>query len=144
VGVEENKELVRRYYEAIDDRGDPSLIEEFVSPDYVDHTPAPGCGADREGLKQAFQHFLDAAPDGRHTVEDLFGEGDKVVARVRGYGTQTGELFGIPATGRYFEIEGIAIRRVEDGRIVEHWQVVDMASAFQQLGILPQPDAEVS
>ena len=138
--IEQNKELVSRYYEAIDERREPSVIDDFVSPDYVDHTPPPGFPPTREGLKLAFQHFLDAAPDGRHTVEDLVAEGDKVVARVKGYGTQTGELFGIPATGRHFEIEGIAIRRVVDGRIAEHWQVVDMASALQQLGMLPQPD----
>jgi steroid delta-isomerase-like uncharacterized protein len=138
---EENKALVRRYFELIDsNEGDWDVLDEFLAPDFVDHAPVPGYSPDREGMRQAAAMFKQATP-GRHVLEDQVAEGDKVVTRVRGVGTHEGELFGIPATGNELEFEGIAIHRVADGKIVEHWAVVDMARAFVQVGVLQPPRA---
>jgi predicted ester cyclase len=82
--------------------------------------------------------FKQATP-GHHVLEDQVAEGDKVVTRVRGVGSHADELFGIPATGNDIEFQGIAIHRVADGKIVEHWSVVDMARAFVQVGVLQPP-----
>ena len=70
---EDNKALIRRYYEEIDaaareGRG-ASILDEFVAPDFVNHDPSPGFTPDLEGLKQAYEHFLAANPDGYHIVE---------------------------------------------------------------------------
>jgi hypothetical protein len=67
---EENKALVRRFYEEID-KGNLEAMDELVAEDYVDHTPPPfpGLAAGREGLKQAFKIFWEATP-GYHRIED--------------------------------------------------------------------------
>ena len=65
-------------------------------------------------------------------------EGELVVSHIVGRGTHTGELFGIPATNKEIETEGIAIHRVRDGKIVEYWSVVDAARVLQQVGALPE------
>jgi steroid delta-isomerase-like uncharacterized protein len=139
---EENKAVIRRYFAEIDARREAAVLDDFVSPDFVDHSPSPGFTPDLEGLRKSFDHFLAATPDGYHVVEDMFAEGDKVVTRVTATGTQTGELFGIPATGRSFTVTGITIHRLSDGRIVEHWNEVDNFGAMQQLGVIPTPPTQ--
>ncbi len=143
MSAEENKALVRRYFEAIDDRRDAAVVDEFLAPDFVSHNPSPGYGSDREGQKQAFAHFLAAAPDGYHIIDDQIAEGDKVVTRLTAHGTQTGELFGIPPTNTRITMTGIAVHRVRDGKIVEHWHEIDMLSGLQQLGVIPAPGEAV-
>jgi predicted ester cyclase len=140
MSIEENKALILRFFKEIDARRDVSVIDEFISPEFIDHSPSPGMPADIEGQRQAFLHFLQATPDGYHAVEDILAEGDKVTVRVRAWGTQTGELFGIPPTGRRMETTGIAIYRIAEGKIVEHWNEVDMLGSMQQLGAIPTPE----
>lgn len=132
---QENKELIRRYFAAID-TGKIEVLDEFVAADFFDHSPLPGTSADREGLKQAFAISLATTP-GYHRVDDLIAEGDKVVARVSGYGTHAGEIMGVPATGKSLQFGSISIWRIADGKIVEHWSQVDILSMLQQVGIIP-------
>ena len=142
MGVEDNKDLIRRYFGEIDRRGEVSVIDEFVSPDFVDHGPSPGCTPDRAGLKQAFEMFRTGSP-GTHQIDDIIAEGDKVVVRVTGEGVHAGQLFGIPPTNRPMKVTGITILRVEDGKIVERWVEVDMLGALQQLGVIPESQSAV-
>jgi predicted ester cyclase len=135
--AEENKALIRRYFEEIDARRDASVLDEFVAPDFIDHNPSPGFTPDLEGLKQSFVHFLAATPDGYHIVEDMIAEGDKVMTRISAYGTQTGELFGIPPTGKQIRTTGIAVHRIANSKIVEHWNEIDNLGTMQQLGVVP-------
>jgi predicted ester cyclase len=76
----------------------------------------------------------------RFVIEDVIGEGDRVAVRWSGSGTHVGEFMGIPPTGKSFTIAGIDIHRIENGRMAEHWHVVDQLSPLQQLGLLPQPE----
>ena len=140
MSVERNKALMLRFFGEMDARRDVSVIDDFVSPDFVDHSPAPGMSPDIEGLKRMFLHFLQATPDGTHAVDDILAEGDKVAVRVRAWGTQTGELFGIPPTGERVETTGIGVYRIADGKIAEHWNEVDMLRVMQQLNVIPTPE----
>ena len=142
MSVEENKALVRRYFDEIDRTGNESVVDHYVSADFVDHSPSPGCTPDLEGLKAAFRMFRTGSP-GTHRIEDIVAEGDKVVVRVTGQGVHSGELFGIPATQREFTATGITIFRVADGMIVERWVEIDMLGALQQLGVIPEDQTRV-
>ena len=139
MSAEENKELVRRYFQAIDEAceaGNAEIVDDFLAPDFVEHNPFPGIPPTRDGWKQAFMAFVNGAP-GYHVVDDLVAEGDKVVGRITAYGKHTGELFGIPETGRDIRVSGIAIWRIQDGKIVEHWHETDQMGLMQQLGVVP-------
>ena len=142
MSLEENKDLIRRYVQAIDDNqsSDWSVLDDYIAEDFVAHTaPLPGVGLDREGMKQAAEMFRVGTP-GRHEIVMQVAEGDLVVSHVLGQGVHTGELFGVPATNNEVETEGIAIHRVRDGKIVEYWAVVDGVRVLQQMGVLPGPD----
>jgi|ERR687891_7323 steroid delta-isomerase-like uncharacterized protein len=144
MSAEENKTLIRRYFEAIDKEcaaGNADIVDDFLAPDFVEHNPFPGMPPTREGWKQAFKEFVKGAP-GYHVIEDLVAEADKVVGRITAYGKHDGELFGIPATGKDIRVTGIAIWRIRDGRIVEHWHETDQMGLMQQLGVVPPPPGD--
>jgi predicted ester cyclase len=141
VSPEENKDLIRRYIEAIDanQSDDWGMLDEYIAEDFVAHNPPiPGVTLDREGMKQAAEIFRVATP-GRHEIRMQVAEGDLVVSHILGRGVHAGELLGIPATNNEVETEGIAIHRVRDGKIVEYWSVTDVARVMQQVGALPGP-----
>jgi predicted ester cyclase len=92
-------------------------------------------------MKQAAELFRQATP-GKHVVVDQLAEGDRVVSRIRGSGQHIGDHLGIPASGAAVEVEGVVIHRIKDGKIVEHWALVDMAAFLQQAGVLPAPRTE--
>jgi steroid delta-isomerase-like uncharacterized protein len=141
MATQENKRLIQRYIQAIDDNqtGGWDILDEFVADDFVAHNPPiPGVSLDRDGIKQAAEIFRTATP-GRHEIAMQVAEGDLVVSRIIGRGTHTGELLGIPATNNEVETDGIAIHRIRDGKIVEYWSVTDVAKVLQQVGALPKP-----
>jgi predicted ester cyclase len=137
MSAEENKALVRRFYEEIDN-GNLAAMDELVAEGYVDHSPPPfpGLGAGRAGLKQAFEIFWAATP-GHHLIEDQVAEGDRVVTRLRAVGVHEGDLPGIAATGNKLEMTATVIHRIEDGRLVEKWSNKDELGFLQQLGVIP-------
>ncbi|MBZ0169608.1 cyclase [Candidatus Methylomirabilis lanthanidiphila] len=138
MSIEDNKRLVRRLYEETDKQNFEAM-DEFFSPDLVDHDPPPipDLKPGLEGIKQAFKVFASAYPDGTHVIHDLIAEGDRVVVRVSGTGTQTGEFKGIKPTGKKVEMTGIVIYRIEGGKIVERWaQHNFLGFVMQQLGVI--------
>jgi steroid delta-isomerase-like uncharacterized protein len=137
MSTDENKALVRRFYEEIDN-GNLEAMDHLVAEDYVDHNPPPfpGLGTGREGLKQSFRIFWDATP-GRHEIEDQIAEGDKVVTRMTAYGKHEGDLPGIPATGNDLRMTATVTHRIEDGKLAEKWSDKDVLGFLQQLGVIP-------
>src|SRR5438105_12157008 len=123
---EENKALVRRFYEEID-RGNLASMDELVGEEYLDHNPPPfpGLAPGRDGLKQAFRIFWNATP-GRHEIEDQVAEGDRVVTRLTAYGKHEGDLPGAPRTGNELKMTAIVIHRISDGKLVEKWSEKDV------------------
>jgi steroid delta-isomerase-like uncharacterized protein len=133
---EENKALIRRYWQEASGRGLLAVMEEFLAPDVVSHPPASAIPEPVRGL-DAFKQFIAAQfgafPDMAVTVEDLIAEGDRVAARVTTRGTHAGDLMGLPPTGRQVEWSGISMTRHADGRIVEQWGEFDALGLLQQL-----------
>ena len=140
MSAEENKALVRRWFEELDKKN-LGIIDELLPADYVDHNPPlPGLPPGREGVRQSSLMLLAAFPDAVHTIEDQIAEGTKVMTRLRVRATFTGEILGFQPTGKVVEVGGVAVHRVSDGRLVEHWAHMDMAGFMQQIGgTVPEP-----
>ena len=142
MSTEENKALVRRFYEEID-KGNLDAMDELVAEDYIDHSPPPfPVAPGREGLKEAFKLFWEATP-GYHQIEDQVAEGDKVVTRMTAYGKHEGDLPGMPRTGNDMKMTAVVIHRIEDGKLAEKWSDKDVLGMLQQVGVIPpmQPPA---
>ena len=136
---EQNKALVRRFYEEIDN-GNAGIIDELVAANYVDHSPPPfpGLSPGRDGVKQAYVLFQRATP-GRHVIEDQIAEGDKVVTRLTSHGKHDGDLPGAPRTGNDLHMTSITIHRIADGKLAEKWSDKDVFGFLQQLGVIKPP-----
>ena len=119
--------------------GNLDLIDEYVAEDYVEHNPAPDQGPGLSGLKEMFGGFATGFPDLKTESQDIIIEGDKIVSRDTTTGTNTGEFMGMPATGKSVDFEEIHIGRVENGKMVEHWGLIDVAAMMTQLGMMPEP-----
>jgi steroid delta-isomerase-like uncharacterized protein len=130
---ENNKAVAREFLQAIFSGHDVDAIDRLVAPDFVDHNPWEGRPPGREGWKAGTVAFLAAFPDLRCEIDDLIAEGDKVVVRNRLMGTHRGEFVG-PPTGRRVEFRSVDVVRVMDGRIVEHWGLIDALGFLRQIG----------
>jgi steroid delta-isomerase-like uncharacterized protein len=139
VSTESNKDLVRRYYDEVLNEGKIDALDELAVPDYQENDPLPGQSTGLQGLRDRVSILLSALSP-HFTVHDVIAEGDRVVVRWTNAGKHVGEFFGMPATGREFDIAGIDIHRVQDGKLAEHWHVVDQLTMLQQLGAIPGPE----
>lgn len=135
--LEQNKRLVRLLMENDISQGDEAVAEQIIHPDFFDHTNPPGLQHGLEGHKAIVRIFRAVFPDLDWHIDDLIAEGDKVVARTTMRGTQLGDFFGLPPTGRTVEMQGVHVMRIADGRIIEHWGSNDDLGLMRQLGAIP-------
>jgi steroid delta-isomerase-like uncharacterized protein len=141
MSVEQNKAVVRRYYDEVLNQGHLSVLDDIAADDYVENDPFPGQGNGLADFKARVSTLLTAFSPCTFTIEDVVAEGDRVVVRWHSSGTHSGEFLGMPPTNREYTIAGIDVHRLADGRMVEHWHVVDQLSQLQQLGMIPSPAA---
>lgn len=139
MSAQETARLARRWYEEYAEEKDLSVVDKYLAPDFVNHTPPPGIPNDRDGYKQVLTMYTTGLPDFQVFVEDVVAEEDKAAVRWRVKATHTGPLMGIPASGNEVNITGMGIVHVRDGKIVEQWEIADMLGLMQQIGAAPTP-----
>ena len=136
---EENKAVVRRWFEEVWNQGREATIDELFPAEGVAH----GLGDSESDVHGPTEFKLFAAnirgsiPNTRIRVEDILSEGDRVAVRVILEGTHTGQGLGVPPTGRRVSIQWIIILRMVDGQIVEAWNSYDQLGLLRQIGALP-------
>ena len=135
--IEQNKDTVTAFITALFSHGDLGAVDDYLALDFVNHDPPLGVPAGREGMRAVAAMFRAAFPDWQSDMEFLVGEGDLVVEVFTARGTQQGEIFGAPASGRGAHLPGINVWRVRQGRIVERWGRVDELGLLRQLGLVP-------
>jgi predicted ester cyclase len=119
--------------------GNYGLLDELLATDFVEHTPFPGFAPTRDGFKQSLKAIRSAFPDVRYTIESSIACGNEVVHYLKATGTMTGEYMGVQPTGKHAEWTEIHIGRGVNGRLTEHWSIVDMLGMLVQLGIVQSP-----
>ncbi|PSQ09647.1 DUF4440 domain-containing protein [Halobacteriales archaeon QS_5_70_15] len=137
MATEDNKELVRRYLAAFNDR-DRDTLSEVLAEDVVEH----GVSDELHGLEDIMA-FLDTHfeifPDYTGETEAMIAEGDTVVVRYTVSGTHTGEYRDIEPTGHTVEWTGVGIYRIEGGEIAEIWLEEDRLGLLEQLEVVERP-----
>lgn len=138
MSTEENKALMRHFYEEVFNQKNLAAIDDFMAPNFFNYSASQlgMTGGDLKHVKQFLSAVMQAFPDLHYTVEDLVAEGDKVAARLIISGTQQGAFMGIPATGKHAAISDIEIFRITDGKAVECWVQADFLGLLQQLGAI--------
>ena len=139
MSTDENKALIRRFNDEVWNKGNLAVVDEVFASDAVWHSAPPGLPPTREGLRQMITGFRAAFSDTRTTVDEQIADEDKVAWRWTFRGTHTGELMGIPPTGKQITFTGISVDRIAGGRCVERRDSADMLGLLQQLGAIPAP-----
>jgi predicted ester cyclase len=141
MSTDQNKAISRRIALEVFGQGRLELVDELFAPTITQHGELPpGIPAGREGLKAIASALRKGFPDITYRINLEVAEGDFVATHVTARGTNTGEMFGMPATGKYAEWPEAHFVTLVNGRITEHWGVVDMLTAFRQLGLVPAPE----
>jgi steroid delta-isomerase-like uncharacterized protein len=134
----ETKTLVRRWFEEVWNKGRVAAIDELLAPNGVVH----GLGEDMQGaaaFKPFHAAYRDAFPDVKIELEDLIAEEDKVAFRWSATATHKGNGLNFAATNRPVRFSGMGIIRVENGKLVEGWNIFDQLGMMQQLGVVNLP-----
>ena len=134
----ENEAVVRRFYEEMCNGRRNDIAPELFTADYVLHDPQVPARPGPDGMAEVVTVYQEGA-EGHWEIEELFSAGDRVVVRWTGTGTHTGEVNGIPPTGKDVRVDAISIFRFDGGRIAEMWEVWDTLGFLQQLGVVPAP-----
>jgi serine phosphatase RsbU (regulator of sigma subunit)/predicted ester cyclase len=123
MSAEQNKALVRRFFEAHEGKADLDALDKMLAPDFVSHhRRLPGQQPDREGYKWAIAELAAAFSNRRFLVENQVAEGDQVVTRFIVRATHDRrEILGVAPTGREVDYKAIAIHRISGGKIAEEW-----------------------
>jgi len=135
--LEQNKALVRRFYEAFG-ASEPSALKEVLAPDLQAYSQSATNPQSREEHLQGIAMSNAAFADAHYTIEEQLAEGDRVATRVIFRATHSrGDFMGLSPTGKQIAISGISIERIKDGRIVERRVSYDQMELMQQLGLVP-------
>lgn len=132
---EQSRELMRRITAEIWDEGRLDLIDVFIAEDLVDHIEVPGLEVTgRERYRANAQIMRAAFPDFRNPLDLIVAEDDIAVSYGRMVGTNTGEMMGMPPTGKTIDVLTIGMLRFKDGQAIERWGVHDTLAMMEQLG----------
>jgi len=131
-----NRDLVNRMIEEIQNNKRLELCDELFAENFINHTPPPNIPNDRDGIRRLFAMTHTAFPDGRIVVADQISDANKVWTRKTFSGTHTGAFGTIPPTGKLITYEVMDILEIENGKMTQHWSVVDRLNLFQQLGVM--------
>lgn len=121
-------------------KGNWEVLDQHLAPGYIGHDPAqpePIRGID--SFKANFQQYIDGFEGARINVIEQIGEGDLVASRWTANGTHTGEVAGIPPTGKDTTVTGITISKFDGDRVVEEWTNWDTFGMLVQLGAITMP-----
>ncbi|TGE00823.1 ester cyclase [Methylobacterium nonmethylotrophicum] len=132
-----NKDLARAYFTAFLAR-DEAWWQRHIAPDFVRHDP----GLDftvrgPEGVRRLGEVLHGGFSEMELPIDEVIAEGGKVLVRLRFKGRHTGDLMGLPASHRRVEIGVMDLFHIVDGRLVEHWALLDNLGLLRQVGAVP-------
>jgi C-1 hydroxylase len=131
----ENKALFRCFVKAWNS-GDLQAMAQYWSPQLVHYSRTGAHGPDQ--VYTLISGFMRAFPDLTFQIEHIVAESDLVSARMTAQATHQHEFMGVPASGRPVRVTVMGLVRIADGKIVEHWNVMDELHLVQQLGLIPE------
>jgi steroid delta-isomerase-like uncharacterized protein len=132
----QNMEVVRKVYDSIAS-GDVETFASLHANPFTLNYPGGSEEVDPGQMGQDLAALRNANPNLRAEIQDMYASGDLVVTQLTWRATHTGDLFGIPATGNPVVHNGVVVRRLEDGKVVESWETFDDFEFLHSLGILP-------
>jgi predicted ester cyclase len=134
--TEDNKLLVRRFYEEVVNTGNVALAEHLLSPDYCEVYDGKRLSVGIEGAKAHVIGVRQTYPDLQVTIDRQIAEDEWVVSCITARGTHEGEWLGMKPTGKPVAFTGVNVDRVVDGKIVEHGGAANLLGPLLEIGAI--------
>ncbi|MFM2421575.1 MAG: hypothetical protein RL291_105 [Pseudomonadota bacterium] len=130
-----NKQLTRDYFKAFLSK-DQAWWTKHIAPTFKRHDPGlPFEVVGPGGVKQLAEALLPGIPDMKLPIEEVIADGEFVLVRLRVKGTHGGPLMGMDATGKTIDIGVLDLFQIRDGKLIEHWALLDNLGMLKQLGV---------
>jgi predicted SnoaL-like aldol condensation-catalyzing enzyme len=137
MSAEENKRIVREFYEEVFNKRNLAVTDRYMHDDYIQHNPDADQGL--KGFVKFHIGFFAAIPDFHAQINQIVADGDLVHIYNTVTGTHAGEGFlGLPPTGNKMRFDVVDMFRLRDGKLCEHWDVADTRALFLQVGALKE------
>jgi predicted ester cyclase len=133
--LEVNKKLYRDFLETVINKRQPDAADRFVAENLIEHN----ANIAQAGRKKFLAAVLAGFSDYHGEIQEILAEGDKIVVRTVWTGTQDGPFLGLPPSGRKLRFTTADFFRIENGKLAEHWDVVDSLPRAIALGLVPPP-----
>jgi len=126
-----------RFIQEVWNEGNIEAADKYVAPQYTIHHD-PGDPWDKQCLnleeyKERVRISRAPFPDQHFTVNELFHDGNAVIATWTWSGTHKGDIPGFKVTNKRITMSGITVYYIEGERFTGHWQIVDRLGVYQQL-----------
>lgn len=129
-----NKGIIQRLYKEVLVEWNMALVDELVAPEFISHDWPKGSPSGPQPFRDFYSNIIRSVlPDAHYEVDDLIAEDDKVVVRWRLLGTHEGVYRDIAPSGLFITLKGIAIYRLEDGKLKERWVVTDLHGLLEKI-----------
>jgi steroid delta-isomerase-like uncharacterized protein len=135
-------DIARRIVDEVWAEGRLGTIDELIAENFRGWTPTNGEVKGREAFREQVKMYRSAFPNMTMVVDLITSDGEWVTTKWTASGTHTGELMGMPATGKDVTVTGIEVDRIAGGRIVEGYGVFDALGMLQQMGAVPAGAAQ--
>lgn len=137
--LDANKQLFRTYLDEVFNKRQPAAADRYLAADFVEHNPNLPQGL--AGRKQFVASVLAGFSDYHGEIDQILAEGNMLVVRILWTGTQDGPFLGLPPSGNKLRFYTADFIRIDNGKLAEHWDVVDSLPRAVALGLVPAPKA---
>jgi len=132
--ADDNKKIIGAFAESVLVKKDLSAVDQYMRSDYIQHNPLVKPGA--SGFKEFFSAWFASVPDWRYSVKKIVADESEVWVYGTYAGTLEKEWLGVTASGQKYAFDAVDIFRLEEGKLAEHWDVMDVYGLFKQLGAI--------
>jgi steroid delta-isomerase-like uncharacterized protein len=133
-----DSDVIRRLANEVFIDGDLSKWDELIDDSFVDRDPMPGMSDDKKAQREVAVMVTTAFSDRKMSMHDVSETEDgRVVENWRMEGTHVAEAMGIPPSNQAISVRGMELWRVANGKVVEHWGVVDISDVLAKAGLIP-------
>jgi steroid delta-isomerase-like uncharacterized protein len=136
MGIEENKEIVRKFFDEVVNKRDYSKADEFMAEDFNSRFGNPTVSG-KEAHMQHYRYLHSLSSDLHLEINDMVAEENKVVVFCTWSGTHTGVLDGHPPTSKPFTLDMVGLWELRDRKLVKGRMSGNLLNFYKQLGITP-------
>lgn len=134
----DNLQMYEATWDAIINKGDIDQINETNFDKEITLVSSPENIVGIEDFKAYYNNYLIGFSNVTFIIVDAFGQGDNIVKHWNFKGTHSGDFFGIPATGKDVNVDGVTLVKMKDGKIAQEQDFFDNLEFMRQLGLIPR------